>query len=140
MSQPLDPFVEVVLAPTSRATCRHGGGYRHAIDKGTLVLKSHYIPAGRNHFEATSKALICISKTRLANLIENAGGFSKIRGVDALSDDARRTAAAIVDAITSGAPIPESDATFLEAPPPKKRAPKRPVEPALEADASETIE
>lgn len=121
----VEPFHQVVLAPTGRATC---ACRKHKIELGQLKLVSWYVPRGRNHLECTSKALVCVGKT-MANAIMAGQTEAGVPVLDKTNElptaNAYLACESTVKAIAAGEPVPEADAAFREVPPAKPRASKK---------------
>ncbi|MEL0333481.1 MAG: PARP-type zinc finger-containing protein, partial [Halieaceae bacterium] len=107
----MEAFVELVIAPTNRATCAACKRYPlklHKIEKGELVLKSNYVPVGRNHFQSSSTSLSCITQKRMRNMLGDAGSISKLHGFDSLPPEAQTATVQLADCILANAPIDET--------------------------------
>ena len=107
----MEAFAELALAPTNRAACavcKRRPDMAHKIEMGELVIKSHYVPAGRNHFQSTSSSLACISKKRMANMLGDDGAISAIRGFGSLPPSAQEVAVKMAESILANAPIDDA--------------------------------
>ena len=107
----MEAFVELVLAPTNRAkcaACKRCPVKLHSIDKGELVLKSNYVPAGRNHFQSSSTSLSCITQKRMRNMLGDTGSISTLQGFEILPSAAQEAAMQLADCILANAPIDDS--------------------------------
>ena len=121
----VEPYHEIVLAPTGRAMC---GCRNHKIELGQLKLVSWYVPRGRNHLESTSKALTCISVSMAAAVLD---GHTDM-GVPVLDKtnelpfaNAYEVCQSMVTAIANGTGVSAKDAVFREKPIAKPRVSKK---------------
>ena len=118
---PLEPYNEVVLAPTGRASCKHGRE-KHTIAQGELKVTSFYQKGG--HYESSSRALRCVTasvaKAFLAGATERGVSCTiKVEG------DAEGVARHMFGQISQNKALDEADVAFRSVVPKsasKKRA------------------
>ena len=134
-----EPFHEIVLAPTGRATC---ACRKHKIELGQLKLVSWYVPRGRNHMECTSKALVCIGKTMAKAVMagQTEAGVPVLDKTNELpTANAYLACESIVKAIAAGGSVSEADAAFREVPVAKPRASKKKREGGGDGDSAKRV-
>jgi hypothetical protein len=130
----LNPFHEITLAPTSRASCngRCKKTGAHKIEIGELKFVSYYVPRGRNHFESSAKALRCVSTDEAKAVLDGttkSGIEVKIHGD--VSTAARKVAMDTARAIADGLDLSEELCAFREVPAKKPREAKKRKTPEL---------
>jgi hypothetical protein len=97
-----EPSIVICVAPTGRATCKHGSKKEanHAIDKGELKVVTYYQPKSKNHLESTNKTLKCVSVKQAKQLLtgddKTESGIPIIFNVD---DEAKAVAMKILQYI-----------------------------------------
>jgi hypothetical protein len=135
------PFTELILAPTGRAACagcKKHPDKKHNIPIGTIVVKSHYVIPGRNHFGASSTAFACMTEKRLGNLLEAAqNDWNVVQGYDALPPEAQDAVLAMTDCILGKTPIPDEYLRSFAVVPEKKPKRKRAEPPIAEPPPAE---
>lgn len=118
-----ESYVEIVLAPTGRATCKKT---KEKIDAGTLKWVMWYTPKGRNHMESAGYMLCNASQKTVDRVVKDLGGkIECIRGFNALPEAAQAVAKRLLEAILNGTSIEQADVDFRCVPEKKPRDAKR---------------